>query len=73
LLRRGLISKIRDGDLIVLDCEQNKLELMIDEAELNQRELVPFSNKQGDYGMGRELFSGMRERVSSAELGATTF
>jgi phosphogluconate dehydratase len=69
----GLIAKVMDGDLIVLDCEQNKLELMIDEAELNQRELVPFSNKQGDYGMGRELFSSMRAGVSSAEFGASCF
>jgi phosphogluconate dehydratase len=69
----GLIAKIRDGDLIVLDCEQKKLELMVDETELNQRELALLNNTQGDYGMGRELFSGMRERVSSAELGATTF
>ena len=69
----GLIAKIQNGDLIVLDCEQKMLELMVDEKELNQRELAPFNNKQGDYGMGRELFSGMRERVSSAESGATTF
>ena len=69
----GLIAKIQNGDLIVLDCEQKMLELMVDEKELNQRELALLNNTQGDYGMGRELFSGMRERVSSAELGATTF
>ena len=69
----GLIAKIQNGDLIVLDCEQKMLELMVDEKELNQRELALLNNTQGDYGMGRELFSGMRERVSSAESGATTF
>lgn len=69
----GLIAKIQNGDMIKLDCDNNELTLLVDEKELNNRESAKNNNSDRYYGMGRELFSGMRNRVSSAEMGAISF
>jgi phosphogluconate dehydratase len=68
----GAIELVKDGDMIRLDAQSGHLELLISETELAQRQ----SNRStivlqnSNFGMGRELFQGMRDRVSSAELGA---
>lgn len=66
----GLIAKIKNGDIINLDGETGKLELLVDEQELLVRETSIFQVNEHHQGMGRELFGFMRRNLSSAETGA---
>ena len=69
----GLLAKVRDGDRMVLDVHEKKLELLVDAAELARREPAAPSLLHNRHGMGRELFALMRQNVGSAEEGATIF
>ncbi|MFT7376004.1 MAG: phosphogluconate dehydratase [Oceanospirillaceae bacterium] len=66
----GLISKIENGDVLRLDCNAGSLELLVEDEVLQARPAAQQA-KTVTHGMGRELFSNMREQVSSAELGAS--
>jgi len=65
----GVIGKIENDDLLILDCHNGSLELLVDAKVLASR---PQAEQQPDLGvgMGRELFANMRQHVSAAELGA---
>lgn len=64
----GLIQKIQSGDRIVIDSEQGELRV---HAALSERS-EPLNPGHGeDVGMGRELFQVFRDRVSSADAGAS--
>ena len=64
----GLIQKIQSGDRIVIDSEHGELHV---HAALSERS-EPFKPGHGeDVGMGRELFQVFRDRVSSADAGAS--
>ena len=68
----GPIAKIRDGDLITLDCKNGLLELV--KAELLETRTVAVKESNRDqFSVGRELFSVFRGKVNSADLGATIF
>jgi phosphogluconate dehydratase len=72
----GPLAKVRDGDLIRLDAIHGELQVLIDEADWTAREpsKMPQSLRASNaMGMGRELFSGMRHNVTSAEEGACTW
>ncbi|WP_345990817.1 phosphogluconate dehydratase [Sulfurimonas sp. HSL1-2] len=69
----GLLAKVRDGDRMVLDVHEKRLELLVDAAELAKREPAAPSLLHNRHGMGRELFALMRQNVGSAEEGATIF
>lgn len=69
----GMIAKIRDGDSIQLDAEKGRLELCVDQAVLDSRELTRPDLSSNQHGYGRELFSFMRNAVCGAEAGATVF
>ncbi|TQV89688.1 phosphogluconate dehydratase [Aliikangiella coralliicola] len=69
----GAISKIVDGDVIRLDAQKGELNILVDQSEFEQRERVSIDNLDSDFGVGRELFGAFRERVVSAELGASVF
>ena len=66
----GLISKIKTGDMILLDGETGELTLLVEESELAKRENAIFEVNGHHQGMGRELFGFMRRNLSSAETGA---
>jgi phosphogluconate dehydratase len=66
----GPIARIRDGDVITLDAEAGRLDIAVDPAAFNARETARFTQPQ--FGMGRELFHGFRDRVGAAEAGAAT-
>jgi phosphogluconate dehydratase len=66
----GLISKIKTGDMILLDGETGELTLLVEESELAKRENATFQVNGHHQGMGRELFGFMRRNLSSAETGA---
>lgn len=69
----GLISKIKDGDLIEMDIENGKLNLLVDEEKLAKRAPSGLLFEDSQHGLGRELFSTIRANVGSAEEGATIF
>ena len=70
---RGLLSKVRDGDRILLDVREKRLELLVDADELSRREPAVPDLSKNRHGFGRELFTMMRRNVGSAETGATIF
>jgi phosphogluconate dehydratase len=65
---QGPISKIREGDWIEVDLEQGRLNVL--ESDFDQRPTPNNFISSVDWGQGRELFKGFRERVTSAEEGA---
>ncbi|GAB2803033.1 phosphogluconate dehydratase [Halomonas shantousis] len=69
----GPLAKLREGDVIRLDADNNELRVLVDEAEWNAREAVSADLVGSHQGMGRELFAGMRAMVGGAEEGASTF
>jgi phosphogluconate dehydratase len=69
----GPISKVRDGDVIRLDADKGRLELMVDMAEFQARAPAPFLPNRAPAGLGRELFDLFRMNVSSAASGASPF
>ena len=69
----GMIARIKDGDIIVLDVDEKLLEIKAEEAELAARETTQPDLSHNRYGVGRELFAKMRQSVGTAERGATIF
>ena len=69
----GPISLVRDGDMIELDADAGKLELLVSEEELASRQPEQTDISNSHYGMGRELFAPLRAEVGLAEEGATVF
>ena len=72
-LHGGAIAKIQDGDMIRLDAHTGALTLLVDEAELAVRDCATQDLSAHQFGMGREMFAGMRSLVSGAEEGASIF
>ncbi|KZN32372.1 phosphogluconate dehydratase [Pseudoalteromonas luteoviolacea] len=68
----GTIAKIREGDLITLDAPNGDLVLHVSDEELAKRELE-LTQPELTFGTGRELFTGFRNMVSSADMGASAF
>lgn len=67
----GLIAKVRDGDMMVIDCNTGELSVRVDQAEFEAREPVIFEDAPPtEYGFGRELFSLFRHHAAPAEEGA---
>ena len=64
----GLIQKIQSGDRIVIDSEHGELRV---HAALSERSEPLKPGRGEDVGMGRELFQVFRDRVSSADAGAS--
>ncbi len=68
----GLLSKVRDGDLIRLDVSSGLLELKVAPQELEKRSWPDISLKETRTGMGREIFSPLRRNLMHAEEGASS-
>ena len=69
--RGGAIGKLRNGDIIRIDGHSGVFQMVapVDGKENWQdREALALQNSQ--VGVGRELFSGFRQRVTTAEEGA---
>lgn len=75
-LAEGPLGKVRDGDVIRLDAVAGTLEALVDPAEWAARENAHIQAEHAEdnsHGLGRDLFSGMRRNVRSAEEGAVTW
>jgi phosphogluconate dehydratase len=64
----GPLARVRDGDLIALDCEAGTLEIV--GVDLSLRDPVPAPPHE-ETGCGRELFRGFRGMVGAADEGAS--
>jgi phosphogluconate dehydratase len=67
----GPISRLRDGDVIDLDAAAGVLEVRVDAATLQAREPVMPQAMDATFGVGRELFTRLREGVTAADEGAS--
>jgi phosphogluconate dehydratase len=66
----GMIAKIQTGDLMLVDGETGLLQLFVSDEELAQRSLATRDMSESYYGMGREIFGGLRTVMTGAEQGA---
>ena len=68
----GPIARVRDGDLLTVDAETGVLEVALSDADLDRRETTGRAPHDVEWaGTGRELFSGFRAIVGTAETGAS--
>ena len=65
----GPIGRLRDGDIIELDCHKGLLEALVPAEQWDQRETQAASAAGHTFGYGRELFYALRSQAASAELG----
>ena len=71
----GDIAKIKTGDLIRVDATNGTLDVLINSKSWKARKIEEMSSAQkvqNSQGIGRDLFSSMRNNVLSAEEGAIT-
>ncbi|MDT8438840.1 MAG: phosphogluconate dehydratase [Wenzhouxiangellaceae bacterium] len=66
----GAIGMLADGDPVRIDAEAGVLECRVDLDTLRSRDTRPLDLAGNRFGLGRELFGGMRARVGDAESGA---
>jgi phosphogluconate dehydratase len=69
-LNGGPLCKVRDGDVIRLDCHTGVLEAKVAEHVWRQRELPRIDHAHNEHGCGRELFASLRRAAGDAEAGA---
>ena len=63
---------MRDGDLVTVDAETGLLEVDVADADFDRREATGRAPHDVEWaGTGRELFSGFRAIVGTAETGAS--
>ena len=65
----GPLGRVRDGDIIRLDCATGTLEAKVPADVWNARELPQLDLRGNDYGTGRELFKLFRTNAAGAEQG----
>ena len=68
----GGLSKLRDGDIISIDADTEKLHTMVEKDEWSNRPIEPLPAID-QAPVGRQLFSWMRNIVSTSETGASIF
>ncbi|APW65659.1 phosphogluconate dehydratase [Poseidonibacter parvus] len=69
----GAIALIEDGDMICLDVKKGTLNIEIPAEEKIRRTIKKVDLSANHYNYGRNLFSSVRDNISSAEEGATIF
>jgi phosphogluconate dehydratase len=69
-LNGGPLGRVRDGDVIRLDCHTGVLEAKVAEHVWSLRELPQIDHAHNQQGCGRELFASLRRAAGDAEAGA---
>ena len=69
----GMIGRIEDGDVVRLDAEAGTLEVLVSDGVLASRVPAAPDLRENGFGMGRELFAGMRALAARAADGAAAF
>ncbi len=66
----GPLARVRDGDIIRLDCHAGVLEAKVPETIWRRREASRLAHAGNEHGSGRELFAAFRRCAAEAEAGA---
>jgi phosphogluconate dehydratase len=69
-IKGGVLAKIKTGDMVELNTETGAMDVLLSEQELAKREAKAANISKSQFGMGRELFAGMRSNLTGAETGA---
>ncbi len=69
----GPIARLRDGDMIRLDADEGRLEILVEPAEWAARPAVTADLSANETGVGRDLFAAFRRAVGPADEGAAVF
>ena len=69
----GNIGKIHNGDIVRVDAVAGTLEVKVDAAALNARNVATDDVSKHHIGLGRELFARFRGAVGAADEGASIF
>ena len=69
----GAIAKIRDGDIIRIDADKGRLEILVNEKDFAARVPVTADLSHNEQGTGRELFKAFRNLAGRADQGASIF
>jgi phosphogluconate dehydratase len=67
----GPIARIREGDMIRIDAVAGTLEVLVDAADMAEREPERIDLSANEFGMGRELFAPFRHAAGPADQGAS--
>ena len=68
----GLLNKVQDGDIILMDAHNSILELKVDEQEINKRKAFVYNLDPSRHGLGRQIFAPLRKDLLGAEEGASS-
>jgi len=68
----GLLARVQDGDVILMDSHNNILELIVDKKELDKRKPAIFNLGSSRHGLGRQIFAPLRNDLPGAEEGASS-
>ena len=68
----GTISKIQNGDVIVMDAHNCLLEVKVDKQELEKRACAQEDLKATRSGLGRQIFAPLRKVQLGADEGASS-
>jgi phosphogluconate dehydratase len=68
--RGGPLGRVRDGDIIRLDCAAGVLVAKVPDEIWRQRGLPVMGHTKNEFGVGRELFASLRRAAGEAEAGA---
>ncbi|MCA0433830.1 MAG: phosphogluconate dehydratase [Proteobacteria bacterium] len=69
----GDIARIRDGDMIQIDCTTGTLRVLVGAEELAARTPATADLSINETGVGRELFAAFRRFAGSADRGGSIF
>jgi phosphogluconate dehydratase len=67
----GALARLQDGDWLVLDAQNGRLQVELSEQQLAARPLA-CASAELELGYGLEMFAAQRRLVSSAEQGASS-
>ena len=70
-LGKGVIGKVQDGDMVLIDAHAGVMRVDVPDAELDLRPAAELAVKDRANGMGRELFDVFRAHVGEPEAGGT--
>lgn len=69
----GSIARIRNGDIIVLDAPNGRLDIEISDEQWSARVPAERTTTTHHHGTGRDLFEVFRQNADGAEQGAASF
>ncbi len=68
----GLLNKVQDGDIILMDAHNSILELKVEAQEIAKRKAFRPDLDPYRHGLGRQIFAPLRKDLLGAEEGASS-